>query len=219
MGSQEIVDGLIIYLGLVILLTFHEFGHAWMAFKCGDDTAKSRGRLSLNPMVHIDWLGTVVIPLVAIFAPLILPFNVGKFLIGWAKPVPVNPSNLRNPKLDDILITMAGPWMNLFLALILVGSAQLFLQLEHESPAKFCMKMAELSLLLCFFNLIPIPPLDGSHIVRVLTGMSYAFYAKIASFGFFIIIIVLQIPIVRQTLRLVTNQSLKIIAEWFGMKY
>ena len=93
MDSRLLVDGLLMYLGLIVLLTFHEFGHAWMAWKCGDDTAKSLGRVSLNPIVHMDLIGTVALPLLMIFLP-----GAGRFLIGWAKPVPVNPHNLRNPR-------------------------------------------------------------------------------------------------------------------------
>src|ERR1035437_8609777 len=102
MSAQELADGVIFYLGLVTLLTFHEFGHAWMAMKCGDDTARLQGRVSLNPLVHIDPIGTVVMPLLMIF----LSPSVGRFLVGWAKPVPVNPSNLRNRRVDDILVTL-----------------------------------------------------------------------------------------------------------------
>src|SRR5580704_2716470 len=99
MDSQIIVNGLITYLGLVILLTFHEFGHAWMASKCGDDTARLQGRVSLNPLVHIDPIGTVLLPLIMIFGP----SSMGRWMIGWAKPVPINLDNLRNPRMDDIL--------------------------------------------------------------------------------------------------------------------
>src|ERR1044071_6083312 len=118
--DPRLVDGLIMYLGLIILLTFHEFGHAWMAQICGDDTARLQGRVSLNPIVHIDPIGTVLIPL---FALLIGPSG-AKFLVGWAKPVPVNPNQLRNPRIDDILVTLAGPWMNLLLAIVLMGLAR-----------------------------------------------------------------------------------------------
>src|SRR6185295_13910504 len=112
MDSNALIDGLIFYIGLVVLLTFHEYGHAWMALKCGDDTAKLEGRCSLNPLVHIDPIGTVLMPLMMIF----LSPGLSQFLLGWAKPVPVNLNNLRNPKMDDIFISMAGPWMNLLLA-------------------------------------------------------------------------------------------------------
>src|SRR5512142_1854871 len=108
MDPRLLIDGLIMYLGLIVLLTFHEFGHAWMAWKCGDDTARLQGRVSLNPLVNIDPIGTVLMPLLMIF----LSPSLGRFLVGWAKPVPVNPYNLKNGKMDDIMVTLAGPWMN-----------------------------------------------------------------------------------------------------------
>jgi len=213
MDSKDIVDGLIMYLGLIVLLTFHEFGHAWMALKCGDDTAKEQGRCSLNPLVHIDPIGTVLMPLLMIF----LSPGVGRFLVGWAKPVPVNVANLRNPRLDDIFVSLAGPWMNLLLAIVLVGLARVGMIAGSTSMAEFCIQTASLSLLLCFFNLIPIPPLDGSHVLRNLIGMSYETYWQYARFGFIAVILVLQVPFVRDTLSYVTNTSLKIIAGWFGL--
>src|SRR5438874_6473897 len=112
MDPGLLIYGLIQYLGLVVLLTFHEFGHAWMALKCGDDTAQSQGRVSLNPLVHIDPIGTVVMPLLVIFLSL-SGSSLSRFLIGWAKPVPVNPYNLRNPRVDDILVTLDGHWLTL----------------------------------------------------------------------------------------------------------
>jgi len=213
MNPQGIVDGLIMYLGLIVLLTFHEYGHAWMAWKCGDDTAKSQGRCSLNPLVHIDPIGTVLMPLLMIF----LSPSVSRFLVGWAKPVPVNPFNLRNPRWDDILVSMAGPWMNLFLAIVLIGLARVGLIVGWADAVTLLMGTAQLSLLLCFFNMIPIPPLDGSHVLRNMIGMSYETYWKIARFGFIGVILVLQIPGVRQVLGNVTYKSEAIIAGWFGM--
>ena len=215
MDPNTIIDGLIFFLGLIILLTFHEYGHAWMAMKCGDDTAKLQGRCSLNPLVHIDPIGTVVLPLLMIF----LSPGISRFLVGWAKPVPVNSANFRNPKMDDILVSMAGPWMNLLLAVGLMAVARVGLAADSGEMVKFCVNMAQLSLVLCFFNLIPIPPLDGSHVLRVLSGMSYETYAQFARFGFIAVIIVLQIPFVRTMLGLVTHSSLAIIAGWFGVPY
>lgn len=206
-----LIDGVVLWIGLVILLTFHEFGHAWMALKCGDDTAKSQGRVSLNPLVHIDVLGTVIIPLAMIF----LSMNgsgLARFLIGWAKPVPVNPYNLRNPKLDDILVTLAGPGMNVLLAIALMGLGRIGLLANSEPMVGFCLNMAHLSLLLCFFNLIPIPPLDGSQVMRVLTGMSYETFARLAQYGFIILIIVLQIPYVKMALALATGLTFNVLA-------
>jgi len=178
MDSRIIVEGLITYLGLIVLLTFHEYGHAWMAWKCGDDTARLQGRCSLNPLVHVDPIGTVVLPLLMIFLSL-SGSGAARFLVGWAKPVPVNPLNLRNPRGDDILVSMAGPWMNLFLAIVLMGLARVGMAASSESMTTLCAEMAQLSLLLCFFNLIPVPPLDGSHVARVLIGMSFETYWKL----------------------------------------
>jgi Zn-dependent protease len=210
MDQRAIVDGLLMYLGLIVLLTFHEFGHAWTAWRCGDDTARLQGRVSLNPLVHIDLLGTVIIPLVMIFTGT-------RFLVGWAKPVPVNPNNLRNPKGDDLLVTLAGPWMNLMLGVVLVALMRVGLIVHSANMLDFCEKMAYLSLLLCFFNLIPIPPLDGSQVVRTLTNMSYETYHNIGRFGFLILIIVLQFPAVSNTLNKVTSTSLSAIGSWFGV--
>ena len=211
MDPRLLIDGLILYLGLLALLTFHEFGHAWMAWKLGDDTAHSQGRVSINPLVHIDLIGTVVLPLLLVF------FAPAGFLIGWAKPVPVNSDNFRNPRSDDIMVTLAGPWMNLLLAIAIIGLARVGFMVHLSSVGDVCLNIARLSLLLCFFNLLPIPPLDGSLVARGLIGMSYETYDKIAQYGIFILILVLQIPVVQQTLDIWTSTSCLAIAGWFGM--
>jgi Zn-dependent protease len=211
--GNVVVEGLITYLGLVILLTFHEFGHAWVALKCGDDTARLQGRVSLNPIVHIDPIGTVVLPLFMIFGPA----GVTRYALGWAKPVPVNPYNLRHPRSDDILVTMAGPAMNLALAVVLVALTRVGMLVHLEPMADIFWRYATLSLLLCFFNLIPIPPLDGSRVMRVLTGMSWDAYANFARFGFIAVILVIQIPPVRQTLNFAVDGTLLLLARLFGL--
>src|SRR6267142_1484745 len=137
MDPRLLIDGLLLYLGLLVLLTFHEFGHAWMAWKCGDDTARLQGRVSLNPLVHIDPIGTVVMPLLIIFLSM-SGSGLARFLIGWAKPVPVNPHNLRNPRVDDILVTLAGPWMNLLLAVLLMGLCRLGMLGHAEGMVHLC---------------------------------------------------------------------------------
>lgn len=216
MDSQKVIDGIIMYLGLVILLTFHEFGHAWMAWKCGDETARSQGRVSLNPLMHIDPIGTVLIPLAAIFLAMNGSIAAG-FLIGWARPVPVNPDNLRNPKLDDILVTLAGPWMNVILAIALLALTRVA-QLSHMgSMADILAQMAATSLLLCFFNMLPIPPLDGSQVARNLLNISYEAYLNFARYGFLILIVVLQIPFVRHVLGSLTDSTWSTMAGWFGV--
>jgi len=213
MDPKQLVEGLILYLTLLILLTFHEFGHAWTAWKCGDDTAKSQGRVSLNPMVHIDLIGTVLLPLIMIFAS---P-AIGGFLVGWAKPVPVNPGKLRNQMVDDILVTLAGPGMILIRAVALLGLARIGAVSGLAGMEEVCKDGAHLSLLLCFFNLLPIPPLDGSQVARVLIGMSYETYYQIARYGIFILIVALQIPFVTQALSVVTLTSYAVISGWMGL--
>ena len=176
---------------LVALLSFHEFGHAWMAYKCGDDTARIMGRMTINPIVHIDPIGTVLIPL------MILLFSPSFFIFGWAKPVPVNPNNYENRKRDDILISMAGPAMNVILAILLMAVYRLALELPIDIGAGAIVHNLELiafiSMILCVFNLIPIPPLDGSHVMRHVVGMSEETYLKIAQYGFIILLIAINV--------------------------
>jgi Zn-dependent protease len=216
MDAKDLFDALMMYVGLVGLLSFHEFGHAWMAWKCGDDTARRQGRLSLNPLVHIDVIGTVVMPLLMIFLSA-GGSELGRYLIGWAKPVPVNIDNLRNRRFDDILVSMAGPWMNLFLAIGLMALARAGVALGAPALNAICQNLALLSLVLCFFNLLPVPPLDGSQVVRSIIGMSYETYWKLARFGFLIVIVVMQIPAVRKVLHSLTGGSYRIMAEWFAV--
>ena len=211
MDPRLLIDGLILYLGLLVLLTFHEFGHAWMAWKCGDDTALSQGRVSLNPLVHIDLIGTVAVPLLLIF------FAPGGFFVGWARPVPVNSDNFKNPRTDDIMVTLAGPWMNFLLAIVIIGLARLGFMVHLGNVGFVCLDIARLSLLLCFFNLLPIPPLDGSQVARSLIGMSQETYNQIARYGIFILILVLQIRVVQQTLDTWTTTSFLPFAGWFGI--
>src|SRR6478672_42400 len=107
MDHDALIGGLIQYMCLIGLLTFHELAHAWTAWKCGDDTARSQGRVSLNPLVHMDLVGTVVLPLLVVFLSA-SGSGLGRFIIGWGKPVPVNLNNLRSPRRDDTLIALAG---------------------------------------------------------------------------------------------------------------
>jgi Zn-dependent protease len=214
LAKMDIADGLIQYLMLVALLTFHEFGHAWTAWRCGDDTARLQGRVSLNPLVHIDPVGTVILPLLMIF----LPSGASRFMIGWAKPVPVNPDNLRNKNVDDVLVTMAGPGMNLLLAVLLMAGARAGLVMHSLGIAEYCVQATQLSLLLCFFNLIPIPPLDGSHLLRVATGMTWETYHNFSRFGFIIVIFVLQIPIVRELLASAMYGTMGVLGNIFGVQ-
>ncbi len=215
MHQQLLLDGLINYLFLVIIITFHEFGHAWMASRCGDDTARLQGRVTLNPVAHMDLLGTVILPLLAIFLSA-SGSGLGRFIIGWGKPVPVNVAYLRRPRRDDILVSMAGPAMNVVLAMGMMALARVGEATGSVMLAEAGFRLALLSMFLCFFNLLPIPPLDGSHVLKYLVGMSYEAFWRFSQYGFLIVILAVQIPQVMQFLTFSTMGSLLLMARLLG---
>lgn len=201
---SAVLDGLLSYVCLIILLTFHEFAHAWTASKCGDDTARLLGRVSLNPLVHMEVVGTVVLPLLVVFLSA-ADSQLAHFIIGWGKPVPVNPYKLRHRRTDDTLVALAGPAMNLLLAFVAVVLARGFTAVGVEGGVEVAVRLAIISLVLCFFNLLPIPPLDGSHVLKNLIGMPDATYLRLCQFGFVLVILVLQVPPVRWLLGFMTQ--------------
>ncbi len=217
MDTKTIIDGLLSYICLIIVIALHEFAHAWTAWKCGDDTARLQGRVSLNPIVHMDPIGTVALPLIA-FALAAGDSRLAGFIIGWGRPVPVNPYNLSNRRLHDSLIAGAGPAMNVVLAMVAVMIARL-LQLAGQVPlAETAILLAVISLFLCFFNLLPIPPLDGSHFMRHAVGMNDETYYSIARYGFLIVILVIQLPFIRILLHQATMYTLTGMAFLVGLK-
>jgi len=202
---------------ILFAITIHEAAHGWAAYKLGDPTAHIMGRITLNPVPHIDPIGTVLMPAVLIImgAP---PF-------GWAKPVPVNPANLKNPKRDNMLISAAGPASNLiaaFISLVLIiflksfnPNVSYFLRSflmgrggiqggfrPLEGLAVILFYAVFLNILLAVFNLIPIPPLDGSGIMTgFLSDEASRTYDKIRPFGFIIIIALIYLGLLNVILR------------------
>lgn len=162
----------------LISLSIHEYSHALLAYKFGDDTAYKEGRLTLNPMKHLDLIGSIVMP--------ILAFTSGFMLIGWAKPVPVNRAKLNNIRRDDAIVSFAGPISNFLFALvtyaIFVVISNAGVQLSNEVFNIFRLTIIFNIFLFCF-NLLPIPPLDGSHIIFNIFPNKYT--AKLQNLGLY----------------------------------
>jgi len=175
---------------LLLALTVHESAHAWTADRFGDPTARFMGRVSLNPLVHVDLFGTVVFP--------ILAFLTAFPMIGWAKPVPVNPRQLRNPSRDGMIISLAGPASNVLLAILffalyaafrLSGVFGLVPPLFREPLFNIFLYGTLLNALLALFNLLPVPPLDGSHVVEHFLPYSWRqAYEAIRPYSFFLLL-------------------------------
>ena len=163
---------------ILVSLTIHEAAHAWTADRLGDPTARLLGRVSLNPVVHIDPIGTILLPLIAAFSN--LP------LIGWAKPVPVNISRLRHHRRDFMIVAAAGPISNFLQALVAAAVFRLMFDATDTSLARAILwKVVETNLLLAFFNLIPIPPLDGGNVLAGLVPEGAArVLDQLRQFGF-----------------------------------
>jgi len=166
--------------------TFHELAHAWVAHKCGDDTSKRQGRITLNPMAHIDIYGTIVLPLV-------LALSGSSFIFGWAKPVEYNPYNLKDRREDEYLIALAGPLANFIQALI--GSLLIGLLIRtglltmQGTLFNLIIIFINTNVVLGVFNLLPIPPLDGFKILKfVLPETMESTLESIENIGFFLLL-------------------------------
>jgi len=181
---------------LIFSVVIHEMAHAWVALKCGDTTAKDLGRLTLNPIPHIDLFGSILIPLFSIIAT-------GRVFIAWAKPVPIDPRNFRHFKRDDTLVTIAGPISNLiiaFLCVIFVVVIYYITIATNPAQSSFGFEFLNymfrmfyvgitLNVSLAVFNMLPIPPLDGSHILANILPDELAMrYRRIGFMGIFIIL-------------------------------
>jgi Zn-dependent protease len=177
---------------LVFAIVLHEISHGWVANAFGDPTARRKGRLSLNPIRHVDPVGTVALPLLLAVT--------GAPVFGWAKPVPVTARRLRNPRVHMMLVALAGPGMNLALAVI---SAVLLALIGPVGPADGLFRILlylnllnfiAINVFLALFNLLPIPPFDGSHVVEGLLPRPLAArYAALGRFGFLLLIFLLVI--------------------------
>lgn len=170
---------------VLLALSFHEWAHAWAAYKCGDPTARNLGRMSFDPLHHLDPVGTICL----LF-----------FRFGWAKPVPVNPRNFRHPKRDEVVVSLAGIIMNFILSFIAYGILFIVTQIFHWDNFIFANIMGPvvtLNITLGIFNLLPIPPLDGFHVASVLFPRAMSRFGNaVGRYGMLILVMLLVSGIV-----------------------
>jgi len=171
---------------LVFSAVIHEYMHGFVAHQLGDDTAKNAGRLTINPIPHLDWLGSI-------FLPLLMVISGSGFIIGWAKPVPYNPYNLRDRKWGEAKVALAGPLSNLAVALVfgLILRFAPFVSLNFSGLLSI---VIYINLLLMIFNLLPIPPLDGSKVLAVFMSPSTKEkYFRLSGYGMVMVIFVVML--------------------------
>lgn len=205
------------FIPLVFALTLHEIAHGWVANQLGDPTAKQQGRLTLNPLKHIDLVGTILVPLLFL---LVSPVNI---IFGWAKPIPIRYENLSCPRRDIALIAVAGPLANFFMAIfwtillkLASGPSSPYPLLTPDSSYPMIVALGmtgmTLNILLMLLNLIPLPPLDGSRIMSSLLPARIArYYHKLNRWGILIIVILISTGILSDILR----PSLIFMVQWF----
>lgn len=179
------MENIIIYIPIFLFcLVIHEYAHGMMAERCGDSTARYLGRLTLNPIAHIDMFGTIILPLILIVTH-------SPFVFGWAKPVPINPLNFRDPRWDTVKVGLAGPGANILAALISAGILRLILAfgMNPGMAGGVLVIMVLVNLVFAFFNLVPVPPLDGSHVVAgfLPARMAYTYETTMQRYGIILI--------------------------------
>lgn len=179
---MDLIPVLVGFAIVLVSLTIHEAAHAWSADRLGDPTARLLGRVSLNPIVHIDPIGTILLPAIAIYS--------GFPIIGWAKPVPVNMSRLREPRRDFMLIAAAGPLSNIAQAIVAAVAVRVLFASGTDADLlrAVLVSFVTINLLLAFFNLIPIPPLDGGNVLMGLLPVRAAdMFLQLRPFGFILL--------------------------------
>jgi Zn-dependent protease len=213
-GMIDLVQFLIGYSFFLLSASVHESSHAWTAFKFGDPTAKLQNRISLNPINHIDLLGTVIIPFMV--------FLSGIPIIGWAKPTPVDPGNFANPRRDGMYVSGAGPVSNLLVVAVLAVLWHISASMIHSAgyiALLFCYVFGTgilINLSLAIFNMMPIHPLDGSGVLEGLLPQSWSeAYAKMRPYGFILLLIVFYVPAFRD----VIWTGVAIIFSLLGIQY
>lgn len=206
--SSRIFEVILFMPGFLFSLSIHEAAHAYVADRLGDPTAKNLGRVTLNPLAHADPIGTILFPIAGVLGLF------GRFFFGWGKPVPVNYRNFAQPKRDAMLVSLAGPLSNLIVAIGIAGLIHALFYFSNALlagglPVLFFKTLIEtlvmymfLNLALCFFNLIPIHPLDGGKILFGLlpNRIAYKFEAFVARYGFIVLLVLIFTNAIRYIL-------------------
>ena len=217
MDEFSLIQKVIIWgIPVIFAITVHEVAHGWVALKFGDRTAQMMGRLTLNPIKHIDPLGTIIIPGILLMT--------GGFIFGWAKPVPVTYQNLRKPKLDMAWVALAGPASNFIMAVLwaVIAKIGLIMYSSGVSMAEPMIYMAVagimINTMLMTLNLLPLPPLDGGRIlVSLLPGPLAWQVGRIEPYGFFILVGLLYFGILSMVLWPLINAFINLLASLFGL--
>ncbi|MDF3056693.1 MAG: peptidase [Rariglobus sp.] len=200
-GLAELREALIYLIVIVASLALHEWGHAYTADRLGDPTPRSQGRVTLNPWPHIDVLGTIIIPFLGAIG-----FFGGLGMIGWAKPVWTNPSYFRRRNHDSMMVTLAGPGINLILAVV----ATVLAALSHRflpSLTPLLRLAMSVNIGLMVFNMLPIPPLDGSKFLMYWCGMREETYVRFSKWGPLVLILIINLRDGRALLRTIYNMG------------
>ncbi len=179
MDTNTVINAVLTVLLFVILVAPHEFAHAWVAKKLGDDTPVLQGRVTLNPLAHIDWVGTVILPGIASL--------MGGGIFGWGRPVLTNPNKLRGGTRGLVQVALAGPAMNLLMAIPFAASAAYFAG-SQEALTQFLLRATYLTIFLAIFNMMPVPPLDGSKLLMA-ANVPMVVMNELARMGLLILIL------------------------------
>ncbi len=219
MDEFSLLQKIIIWaIPVLFAITLHEVAHGWMALKLGDRTAQMLGRLTLNPVKHVDPLGTIVVPGILLF--------IGGFIFGWAKPVPVSYQNLRNPKAHMAWVALAGPMANLVMGIGWAIAAKFGFMLAQSGNTMgeplLYMGLAGIwiNAILMFLNLLPLPPLDGGRVLVSLLPDKLSWQvSRIEPFGFFILLGLLALGLLGVILAPMLNGTVQVLSYWLGISF
>jgi len=201
-GNFDLMTMLYRIPALLIGLSFHEAAHAYMANRCGDPTARNLGRMTLDPLRHLDLMGSISLLV---------------FGFGWAKPVPINPRNFRNPRRDDIYVSLAGILTNLIIAFIFSGILVLMMKFGANMILfNFVQSIVIINIALAVFNIIPVPPLDGFHVLKNSINGGYRFFSFVERYGIFILIGLLVLGVTGTIIGAGVSAIYRLFINFFG---